>query len=170
MYCAGIDIHNHVRTGSLGYEDIWHTRNAIHRQFAGITGFLFTNAYSAKNYFQRKNIKHVDFKMVLSNQMVAYSADMGYIARSLLKNPATLIEGNGVNVHYIKKLADVGIQSQKPCFYCQHGLHVSKRVKTSYYCTEYGKDKALCSPTSSRDCFQLHVEYGLPTKRYSKKN
>ena len=57
MYCAGIDIHNHMRTGSLSYEDIWHTRNAIHRQFAGITGFLFTNAYLAKNYFQRKNIK-----------------------------------------------------------------------------------------------------------------
>ena len=69
MYCAGINIHNHVKTGSLGYEDIWLTRNAIHRQFAGITGFLFTNAY-------------LDFKMALSNQMVTYSADMGRIARS----------------------------------------------------------------------------------------
>lgn len=42
---AGIDIHNHFRTGSLGLEDVWKTKNPIHRQFAGILGFIFSNAY-----------------------------------------------------------------------------------------------------------------------------
>lgn len=27
---AGIDIHNHVRTGSSGLEDVWSTLNYIH--------------------------------------------------------------------------------------------------------------------------------------------
>ena len=44
---AGIDIHNHVRTGSVGLEDVWRTKEYVHRQFAGITGFIFTNAYLA---------------------------------------------------------------------------------------------------------------------------
>ena len=41
---AGIDIHNHVQTGSLGYQDVWQTKNPIHYQFAGILGFICTNS------------------------------------------------------------------------------------------------------------------------------
>ena len=55
---ASIDIHNHVRTGSFGFEDVWQTKKPIHRQFAGVMGFVFTNAYLAKCYFQKSSEKH----------------------------------------------------------------------------------------------------------------
>ena len=45
--CATIYIHNHVRTGSVGLEDIWKTQSAHARQFAGVLGFVFTPAYLA---------------------------------------------------------------------------------------------------------------------------
>ena len=51
---ALIDIHNHVRTGSLGLEDIWRTLEPQKRQFAGIFGFIFTNAYLAYKYFRKE--------------------------------------------------------------------------------------------------------------------
>ena len=47
-----IDIHNHFRTGSSGLEDVWKTKNPVHRQIAGVLCFLLTNAYLAKLYFQ----------------------------------------------------------------------------------------------------------------------
>ena len=73
-HAAGIDIHNHVRTGSLGLEDVWRTVSPHTRQFAGVLGFIFTNSYLAMKYFQRKDtdLKHADFKMELANQMVKF--------------------------------------------------------------------------------------------------
>ena len=78
---AGIDIHNHIRTGSLGIEDVWHTRKYIHRQFGGIIGFAFTNAYLAVKHFSGKSVEseknvcgeHTAFKMKLCNQMINYN-------------------------------------------------------------------------------------------------
>ena len=69
---AGIDIHNHVgRFGSL--EDVWKTKSYNHRQFAGITGFIFTNAFLAINYFNNVKVDitgvsgmHTSFKIKLA--------------------------------------------------------------------------------------------------------
>ena len=77
---AGIDIRNHIRTGSLGIEDVWHTRNYIHRQFGGIIGFAFTNAYLAAKFFSVQKTcsgsgvvgEHTAFKIKLCNQMVNF--------------------------------------------------------------------------------------------------
>ncbi len=49
--CAGINIHNHYRTGSCGLEDSWKTKNPIHRQVAGVFGVLLTNAFLMNKYF-----------------------------------------------------------------------------------------------------------------------
>ena len=76
--CAGIDIHNHFRTGSSGLEDVWQTKNYIHRQFAGITGFIFTNAFLAMRHFSKINGianirgKHAAFKHILSDQLLNF--------------------------------------------------------------------------------------------------
>ena len=43
-HVAAIDIHNHVRTGSMGLEDAIFTKSPHIRQFTGIFGFLSTNA------------------------------------------------------------------------------------------------------------------------------
>ena len=68
---ASTDIRNHVRTGSLGLEDIWRTLEPQKRQLAGIFGFIFTNAYLAYRYFPKETeLKHTDFKMSLSNTLI----------------------------------------------------------------------------------------------------
>ena len=43
-HVPAIDIHNHVRTGSMGLEDAIFTKSPHIRQFTGIFGFLSTNA------------------------------------------------------------------------------------------------------------------------------
>lgn len=164
---AGIDIHNHVRTGSLGLEDVWHTKNPIHRQFAGILGFLFTNAYLAYNYFRKTSIKHVDFKIKLANLMVTFDPESAVMTRP---KEVLATEDQLQISHGVVKLSEKGVRRQKPCFFCQHGRGIPKKVLTSYYCFECGIDKPLCPPTSSRKCFELHISHGMPTKRrFSKK-
>ena len=51
---AAIDIHNHNLSGSVGLEDVWHTKNPRQRQLAGIRGFCFTNGFLAMKYFRQK--------------------------------------------------------------------------------------------------------------------
>ena len=55
--CAAIDIHNHVRTGSVGLEDIWKTQSAHARQFVGVLRFVFTHAYLAYQWFKLQEPK-----------------------------------------------------------------------------------------------------------------
>ena len=76
---AGIDIHNHVRTGSSGLEDVWSTKYDIHWQFAGILGFSFISTSCAATYFtlnsQNKSVAeacHVNFKIKLANQLFSF--------------------------------------------------------------------------------------------------
>ena len=51
---------------------VWRTVSPHTRQFVGVLGFVFTNSYLAMKYFQKKDadLKHVDFKMELTNQLV----------------------------------------------------------------------------------------------------
>ena len=74
-HAAAIDIHNHIRTGSMGLEDAILTKSPHIRQFTGILGFLFTNAYLAYRYFKpnRSSLGHVNFKMARSNQLVEFN-------------------------------------------------------------------------------------------------
>ena len=44
-HVTSIDVHNHVRTQSLGLEDVLQTRSPHVRQLTGIMGFLFTSRY-----------------------------------------------------------------------------------------------------------------------------
>ena len=46
------------------------------RQFIGILGFLFTNAYVAYRYFNadHKRLKHLDFKFALSDKLVNFTS------------------------------------------------------------------------------------------------
>ena len=52
---VSISTNSHVRTVSVGFENIRNTKKSIRKQYVGAIGFVFTNAYSAKNYIQRKN-------------------------------------------------------------------------------------------------------------------
>ena len=74
-HVAAIDMDNHIRTGSMGLEDAILTKSPHIRQFTGILGFLFTNAYLAYRYFKpnRSSLGHVNFKMARSNQLLEFS-------------------------------------------------------------------------------------------------
>ena len=70
QYSASIDVHNHVRTGSVELEDSWQTKQPHHRQFASILVFSFTNAYLGFKYYKEKDCKHSNFKMALANLLI----------------------------------------------------------------------------------------------------
>ena len=163
-YAAGIDIHNHVRTGSLGLEDVWMTKSPLQRQLAGIVGFIFTNSYLAMKYFgNNKDMKHVDFKKALANQMIVYD-EVERREKRRSKNADKILTNadkiqNMSGQHTLKKYP--GKREQKPCFYCQHGRSYPVKQKTCYECVEC--DVPICPPTL-RDCWQNHV-VSMPKKR-----
>ena len=54
-------------------------------------------------------------------------------------------------------------------FFYQHGRLEPKRTLTSYFCSEYRIDKAICPTTSPKNCFQLHITHGMTAKcRFTK--
>lgn len=164
-YAAGIDIHNHVRTGSLGLEDVWGTKSPLQRQLAGILGFIFTNSYLAMKYFgNNKDMKHVDFKKALANQMIVFDEVVSREKR-LQRNVAENAEGyqNQTGKHTLMKYA--GIREQKPCFFCQHGRNPPVKQKTGYRCVEC--KAAICPPTL-RDCWDRHTVDMPKKRRYGK--
>lgn len=159
---ASIDIHNHFRTGSRGLEDVWKTKNPIHRQVAGVLGFLFTNAYLTKRYFQKSNLKHYQFKLKLANKMTTYTEAQRRMRRLTVGVPAPV---DPAAVH-IPMLLKEDIRHQKLCWYCQHNpAKAPVRIKTSYYCESCGKTKPICHPSTDRCCFKQHIIQGMPEKR-----
>ena len=64
-----------MRTGSIGYEYVWQTKNSVHFVFAGTIGFIFTNSFKAINYFKKLSAKNVDINKNQVKQMVAYNPD-----------------------------------------------------------------------------------------------
>ena len=169
--CASIDVHNHFRTGSTGLEDAWQTKNPNLRQLAGILGFLFTNAYLAKRYFQKSGMKHCDFKIALANAMCKFKESTQRAKRLSIEIPAkpesALTDGK---IHLPKLISETG-RFQKNCFYCQHCPTKAPVIsKTSYYCEGCaGPDGQsifpLCHPDTGRDCMKLHIVNGMPKKR-----
>ena len=73
-HATSIDIQYHVRTGSLGLEDVILTRSPHIRQFTEILGFLFTNSYLAYKYFKpnQSKLEHVAFKIASANQLLEF--------------------------------------------------------------------------------------------------
>ena len=161
---AGIDIHNHVRTGSKGLEDAWLTKDPCCRQFAGVLGFMFSNAFLAHLHFNGTKVLHADFKMELVNAMLNFNENA-----MIERRPNLVAIGNDANYHHLKRIEDVHGVSQKVCFFCQHGRMEPKKRKTRWYCGKCGVEFPLCACTV-RDCFQQHIQHGMPKKRRCSKN
>ena len=157
-YAASIDVHNHVRTGSLGLEDVLLTLSPHARQFSGIVGFLFTNAYLAFKYFKpdQGKLVHCNFKLALAEQLVKYQAvaEPTPARRSLSRSDA-----NGAVTSHVP----VKLPYPKPCFYCRHGYGVSSRMTTTFMCKFC--DVPLHKSTHKLPCWELHMTHGLPKKR-----
>ena len=153
---ASSDIHNHVRTGSLGLEDIWRTLEPQKRQFAGIFGFIFTNAYLAYKFFRKETeLKHTDFKMSLSNALINYTHTVKeVILRSSFLDESAMISSS----HQLVKLP-----YGKPCYSCRHGSKQPIRRLTTFECSYF--KVPLCKPSIGRNCWVNHLSEGLPKKR-----
>ena len=162
----GIDIHNHYRTGSCGLEDVWKTTSATHRQVSGVLGFLFTNAFLTKKFFQKTNLKHHEFKIMLANKMVKFEESKRRMRSLPISLPAS--ENRSEAVAHLPKLIKEGARHQQVCWYCQHDPAkppANPKVKTSYCCDLCGPSKSLCHPDTGRFCFRAHIELGMPPKR-----
>ena len=162
---AAIDIHNHVRTGSLGCEDVLLTKSPQMRQFSGIIGFLFTNAYLAFKKFKHgeEKTKHVNFKVYLSTALCRYKENVSVQVRSSLRmeNQEALVASE----HKIEKL-----KYPKRCFFCYHGYQDQRITNTTFMCSYSLCNKPICKPSSTRKCWELHLQKGqMPEKRYKMK-
>ena len=145
--------------------------------FAGVLGFLFTDAYLAYRHFQKSTMKHCDFKITLANLLMRFQKEDRRPERLiapaaetvptpsihclvLMTKPQTDKEGNTRSFQ----------RYQKYCYVCQHNPGKNPvKFKTSYHCQACvgpnGERYPLCSPNTGRNCFQLHVRDGLPKKR-----
>lgn len=62
----------------------------MHRQLAGVLGFLFTNAFLTKRYFQKSfALRHYNFKLDLATQMAKFDESKRRIRQ--INNDAMLI-------------------------------------------------------------------------------
>ena len=105
--CIAIDIHNHVRTGSVGLEDIWKTQSAHARQFAGVLGFVLTYAYLAYQWFKLQDPK----------------------CPVKLKNPVNYFHRSTTFQCSLCKIAICKLSAKRSCW----NLHIEKGVpKTTY--------------------------------------
>lgn len=161
---AAIDIHNHARTGGLDLEDVWMTHDPILRQFAGIMGFLFTNAYLACTYFKYQRLgkpvsKHHGFMISLSNQLTSYDDSTQSMNRRL--SLQSMSENGLVNkTHVLEKLSH-----PQNCYYCRHAFEKNVKSSTAFGCS-FCK-VPMCKPTTKgRACWNDHIEKGLPNRKY----
>lgn len=165
---ASIDIHNHSRTGGMAFEDVWLTQDPILRQFAGIMGFLFTNAYLALKHFKHDRINranslaHHTFKSALANQLVKYNENK--VRRRLSLEAQKEEENNLVlNTHTTYKLP-----GPRKCYYCRHAYDRLILNNTTFGCRSC--KVPLCKEsTKGRTCWNNHVIKGLPSRKYRRK-
>ena len=158
---GAIDIYNHYRTGGVALEDTWRTKSPKIRQFAGLVGFVETNAFLARRYFcsedVARNALHKTFRKNLANQMLSNRMDQA-------ENQLTLRPKLGSNLtvgHDLVKLPKRG-----NCYICSNAGNVRIINQTVWCCSLCGTGRPLCSPNTGRPCFMSHVENGFPQKKY----
>lgn len=59
-YFGSVDVHDHLRQGSLCLEEVWRTQIWWHRLFTTMLGVVFTDCYLAYRYIERKYHREPD--------------------------------------------------------------------------------------------------------------
>ena len=86
----------------------------------------------------------------LANQLVPFKLANEKSAQSLSASKVDMCSGH--------KLISLGLKKQGWSYYCRYsGQDNYIHRKTSYYCQLCDADKPLCLPTTSCDCFELHL-------------
>lgn len=160
---GSIDVYNHYRTGSVALEDTWKTLSPKLRQFAGLIGFIETNAFLALKHFcadeAAKKTIHSEFRKNLANLLLTNTLDQ--IRNQLLLRPklCPIIKPE----HDLVKLPKRG-----KCYMCSNSESVRVINQTLWCCSLCGSNRPLCSPNTGRQCFMDHVRIGFPSKKYRK--
>ena len=161
-YCeaaGAIDIYNHFRTGSAGLEDTWKTMKPTMRQFAGLLGFVETNAYLAHKFFSSVAVEHGVFRKELANALLTNKLDKLNLNILSLRPRLGHLQDTE---HTIEKLP-----KRQKCYSCSNRGAIRVENKTIWCCSCTGPVKPLCSPNTGRTCFTDHVKTGLfPKKVY----
>ena len=156
-------MYNHYRTGSVALEDTWKTLSPKLRQFAGLIGFIETNAFLALKHFcadeAAKKTIHSEFRKNLANLLLTNTLDQ--IRNQLLLRPklCPIIKPE----HDLVKLPKRG-----KCYMCSNSESVRVINQTLWCCSLCGSNRPLCSPNTGRQCFMDHVRIGFPSKKYRK--
>jgi len=152
-----IDIFNKLRHGGIGMEDVWRSKTAWHRMFAGLLGFIITNAYLAYAWFTQSEEKlgHNQFLQVLARQLLTNTYDQRNLRRP---SRASLAPGDfHTAVSFMKTR---GKLSKPHCILC--------RSRISTYCAGCGEHVGICSPANTgRNCLVEHA--ADPEKRRARK-
>ena len=157
-HAASVDIHNHVRTGSMGLEDVILTKSPE------ILGFLFTNSYLACKYFKQNqsNLEHIAFKIALANQLLEFKMMLPSIPVMDRENLVSTLDNETsvvVNIH-----TPVKLPYSTPYYYCWHGYSKSERKTTTFKCS-FCNIPLHKSSYDKRKCWELHIIHEVPTKR-----
>ena len=148
-------MHNHYGCGSAVLEDVWLTKNLIHRQLSGISGFCFTSSYLVITYFGKTKQLHHQFKIAAENCLVNFQSTSLHETRKIDNS----LEGM---LHVLVK-----IPYSKDCYYCQRGYDKPRtKHTTTFKCSMC--NILLCEQTKNK-CWDLHLANGIPKKRYHKK-
>ena len=163
---GAIDRFNHCRTGGFGLENAVRTKDPSVRQLCGLLGFVETNSYLSYRYFT-KEMKHKDFKRSLVCLLLQNNFDdvrtPDTMTRAKRRTAQEEREDAVLRTHYLRK--NDGLRNQKRCFYCYHAYETPRPFRTVYYCDYCGDKYGICSPTTGRKCWDLHIKNGLPLKR-----
>ena len=174
-----IDVHNHLRQGSLALEEAWGTRKWHHRVFASILGMVEVDAflmYSAL-HLDGKSMEHRTFteRLALSLITNTYGVPVSPHTRSL-RSPQQSESASTDTAHlfmplttlhqYESKQGSAG-GARRKCLVC---VRVFKEQNNGHYfcstCSQRpeGLIVTVCGMSSDRGsrCMDWHRERGIP--------
>jgi hypothetical protein len=139
-YFSCIDIHDHLRQGSLRLEESWKTKTWWHRIFSTILGIIVTDCFYAHKYTNthREVLTYTEFVDTLAYQLIFND----YFQRTRQRNHAndeSNVDGeNNVYAHQLGNLIDLPMyerirgdphkRARRRCKVCGE--------KTSFYCMQ----------------------------------
>lgn len=136
-YFSCIDIHDHLRQGSLKMEESWKTKTWWHRIFATVYGVIITDCYYAYKYYQTKHhmavVPYIEFVDTLCYELIFNT----YLIRTRAATPGA----PPAQINFVHQLAPL---RQLPC-YAATRADSKKRAKrrckvcgekTPYYCVQ----------------------------------
>ena len=157
-----IDVHNHLRQGSLALEQVWQTQCWWHRTFATLLGMTATDAFRAYQYFYRPSPETTLKKFVskLAVQLATNNVDAGPAMglrgtrKDTAEPPSTGAPTRPMStLPCYSRVLKTALRAQRRCVSC-HKL-------CSYFCTACTKGSDIVPVCNSKgrrpECYLAHT-------------